>query len=597
MSAIRKIDIGGVKFDVRDGSVENSKLGDFVKATDVTVGDVTYHTYWKVAPTASNDVYGVAVHPTTGELYSVRSNAGTYSVTSYGGATTTSKTGTVQSSLKKTISAGTTVDNFVGMLLNNDTTLESTANKANTAVNALKAAMTTPESYGATGDGSHDDTEAINQALASGKNVEFDGSKTYKCNSYITIPNGSNVYGNGATIKFDPNATLDSVSSNVSVINAEDITIDGFKFDFSDPTNLHNAFTMAGCKRIRVNNCDFANNYGYVTRLNNNNDVIFSGCSFRNITGAGGNPGGAFYGVNWQNYVIENCSCDTLDDHFIYIDTGDNIKIVNCTVKKCGNNPAMPGAAFQLYGNTKNVIIDNCTDIDCGKDCFQLRDYTGGTIVPTNVTVSNHHSKNCGLQWFHGMGNGVDELHDIIIKDCYIENCKNEPIDVVECTNLIISGNIIKNIQTAGKYPISVAFVTNGIFSNNIIDAAADYGMLFGYGSGSCTGIVVEGNIFNKIVTACVYPRRMNDRIQLTGNRIMNTTPLFPANSNAAVLLTGEASSQPDKHSITFGDNTTAVLHYAGDIIFNKSPASGQPMGWICTATGAPGTLVAMPSL
>ena len=48
--------------------------------TDVTVNGTVYHTFWAVAPTGSNQVYGTAFHPTTGQLYSVYNNKGVYSV-------------------------------------------------------------------------------------------------------------------------------------------------------------------------------------------------------------------------------------------------------------------------------------------------------------------------------------------------------------------------------------------------------------------------------------------------------------------------------------------------------------------------------------
>lgn len=62
------------------------------------------------------------------------------------------------------------------------------------------AKQATPESFGAKGDGVTDDAAAITQALASGKNVVFDGTKTYAVGSVITIPADAFVDFRGATI-------------------------------------------------------------------------------------------------------------------------------------------------------------------------------------------------------------------------------------------------------------------------------------------------------------------------------------------------------------------------------------------------------------
>ena len=60
--------------------------------------------------------------------------------------------------------------------------------------------QTSPESFGAKGDGVTDDAAAIAQALASSHNVVFDGAKTYAVGSAITIPADSIVDFRGATI-------------------------------------------------------------------------------------------------------------------------------------------------------------------------------------------------------------------------------------------------------------------------------------------------------------------------------------------------------------------------------------------------------------
>jgi hypothetical protein len=59
---------------------------------------------------------------------------------------------------------------------------------------------TSPEYFGAVGDGVTDDSEAITQALTASKNVVFDGDKTYAVGSTIVIPADSMVNFRGATI-------------------------------------------------------------------------------------------------------------------------------------------------------------------------------------------------------------------------------------------------------------------------------------------------------------------------------------------------------------------------------------------------------------
>lgn len=107
--------INGTTTDVVAASTiirDTNTFGNFAAVTDVTVSNIKFHTYWQVAPTSSNQVYGFAVHPNTGKLYRVYNNKGAYSVYSYDTDTNTTYSfdGTYNSSTNKaaTVSSVTT---------------------------------------------------------------------------------------------------------------------------------------------------------------------------------------------------------------------------------------------------------------------------------------------------------------------------------------------------------------------------------------------------------------------------------------------------------------------------------------------------------
>ena len=113
-----------------DTDLDGKKYGDFVSTTNVTIDGTTYKTFWVIAPTSSNQVYGIANHPTNGRLFKIYNNQGTYSVIPYDKDTTkgdeistkVAQTGSIQTSITNSISADTTLDNAIGTLLNNDVT-------------------------------------------------------------------------------------------------------------------------------------------------------------------------------------------------------------------------------------------------------------------------------------------------------------------------------------------------------------------------------------------------------------------------------------------------------------------------------------------
>ena len=105
--------INGTTTDVVAASTiisDTNTFGNFAAVTDVNVDGTIYHTYWKIAPTSSNIVYGFAAHPSTGVLFRIQNNKGLYYATRYDNNTTYIFDGTYNSSTNKaaTVSSVTT---------------------------------------------------------------------------------------------------------------------------------------------------------------------------------------------------------------------------------------------------------------------------------------------------------------------------------------------------------------------------------------------------------------------------------------------------------------------------------------------------------
>lgn len=96
--------IDGTSSDVFAASeiiTDTNTFGNFAAVTDVNVDGTIYHTYWKIAPTSSNNVFGFAVHPTIGVLFRIQNNKGRYYAIRYDNNTTYIFDGTYDSSTNK----------------------------------------------------------------------------------------------------------------------------------------------------------------------------------------------------------------------------------------------------------------------------------------------------------------------------------------------------------------------------------------------------------------------------------------------------------------------------------------------------------------
>lgn len=59
------------------------KTFEFKQISDEVIGGIVFHVLWLDIPTENNQVKGFTIHPNTGRLYEVYSNAKTYTIHSY----------------------------------------------------------------------------------------------------------------------------------------------------------------------------------------------------------------------------------------------------------------------------------------------------------------------------------------------------------------------------------------------------------------------------------------------------------------------------------------------------------------------------------
>lgn len=80
-SVVTGVSKSGNTVTVTKGNISLDDLSDWATETDVTISNVTYHTMWPVAPTSSNQVYGISIN--NGRLFRIYNNKGAYSVQAY----------------------------------------------------------------------------------------------------------------------------------------------------------------------------------------------------------------------------------------------------------------------------------------------------------------------------------------------------------------------------------------------------------------------------------------------------------------------------------------------------------------------------------
>lgn len=221
-----------------------------------------------------------------------------------------------------------------------------------------------PEFFGATADGSTDDSTAFTSAVAAGRAIVLDGSKTYKAEFIATV--GTTIYGNGAVLDGEIR------------VQGNNIKIYDVNFVNSEWTTEH-----AG-ERYEI--------YCSSSSVDSKN-VLVSGCRFKFVDSGSNNHGG-LYASSYTNgvvedWIVENCVFDTID-YFACTFQSQTASIKNIRIENCRFN-SVGDTSVSLVGAPTNGLYDalvkNCHFNNSDDKGIELGNSYGAKIL-NNYFVS-----------------------------------------------------------------------------------------------------------------------------------------------------------------------------------------------------------------
>lgn len=450
----------------------------------------------------------------------------------------------------------------------------------------------TPEQFGAYGDGTHDDTAAIQAAINSDtERVSLMGS-TYRIGGRLGFRSDMTLVGSdGAKLMWD---TLDGDNALLSGQSLHGITIDRVYFDFGTQSVLRYSVSLIDSYDINVKGCTFTGGYGYAWRINNDYDVLFEECAFNAITGATGNPGGGVFGSDFHDVTFERCSCDTIDDHLVYIagtTEAYNVRVNGCFCLKTGQNGLTNGAAVCVYANAHDVIITGNIMKQCRTGVY-VGKYGDYTTVPRNVTIADNTMLNIDQNGINleGIANGANVMN-VHVSSNTIFYCSQDAIKMTCAAYSTCDSNII---AYPTRYGIALDYCAYCTFTGGVISNVTNTALIVGTGSKACIYCKFD-NIFMSQRTGTyssygLYSRQANwcEYVNLKAINFQTNYIYGGGGFNTYI----NAQDRDATKSIYFTtDITKADYHNVGDVVLNAAPTSGQPVMWICTAAGAPGTM------
>lgn len=347
----------------------------------------------------------------------------------------------------------------------------------NTNFDKLDGYVYNVRGYGATGDGTTDDTTAVQAAItaAAAGGIVYFPPGSYVCNG-LTIANSNITFaGDGFSSKIFQKA---GAADNTNVFNAN-----------SGSATVANNITGLTWQNLYLrgrSDTDGFLEHVHLIALNGVSDVTVRNCLIRGFRGDGvyfgGDTGGERHN---ERLIVTGCTFDGINKenrNAISIIDGTDVVISNNTFTSCSKS-TMPGAIdvepnSAVYPRTRSITIIGNTFRDAGGGiggCVSL-------VLPTQSTLTNK------AQNFAIVGN---TFQSVSLAGVYVQTFEGTSTSTVP-HNILIANNVMQD----GWEPIDLFGIRGVRITGNSFDDFDD-AMILGYQYNVCD-IQVSNNTFSR---------------------------------------------------------------------------------------------------
>ena len=286
--------------------------------------------------------------------------------------------------------------------------------------------------------------------------------------------------------------------------------------------------------------------------------------------------------VTCTGNVINNSVIDGIDVVDVASDTIGNI---------VANNVINDAAVHGIHGQAlQNVIVSGNIISGTSQEGIILLSHplkeTENVIIDSNIVrcVSGF-----GISVVKGTGTVSQE---IAITNNTMSNQTTRNMTVTDVKKAVVTGNTMVASGTVSNYAVYMNNVSSSVINGNMVNGGTNnyYG---GYYLNNVTSSAFSSNV-TKGVNSVNEVYRKAGTSDITVTSCVDDLHTVPFSEGYAMHYSRTVAA-PD----FFSENMTPAsgTHARGSIAFNTVPAAGQPIFWVCTAAGTPGTWVAGPTL
>lgn len=362
------------------------------------------------------------------------------------------------------------------------------------------------EKFGAVGDDATDDSDAFEEAIASGRKIILTPGKTYYT-SYLNLSNTENLTlsGYGAAIRCPNQATSDDTL--MLVFGCENVILEGFELYTNAAAGEINGAYGVGVDEstgIRVRDVKV-------------HDVAATGIVFSNSTRLGASGCEVFDTQADGIRFATSCESFTAFANHVH-DTGDDGMSVVSAISdgaRCkgfsifGNTveDTTLGRGIAIVGGENGAVVGNTirdTDLsgiwiaeDSSFSTFSSRNVTvsGNNLFNVNTTNDSSHG---GIGVAGGSNTSDRQLTNISIHGNLVNTCNGPPIrfagaSTAAIKDVFVTGNYASNVNGSNAQGIRASNTTNLFINGNMVVGANAHGI---YIVSSCDGqIRIHNNV------------------------------------------------------------------------------------------------------
>jgi Pectate lyase superfamily protein len=505
---------------------------------------------------------------------------------------------------------GGTIDNVPAVNNVTATNINYTATATGAASRTIASKLNdipSVKDFGAIGDGSNDDTSAIQLAL-NARGMIYIPSGTYKITSTLTVYGNTELFGAGLGVSILKwyGATSGRIIQDSSYVTSSDVNLNIILRDFEVNGNAYASNTLTAVSMYRVGK------------------------------------------IKYERLYLHDVGSSLLNWGYSQTDTVD-VQIVGCIFERCYNGDAVQGVGTR-------VLVKDCYAFSAGDTCYAVLYDSNATTNPTSAYSSNIVFESCvakgeynaagaftGSGRAQQLGFALGPFNTSINVYITVSNCLCENLYLncwfVVFNKLKLTGNTFKshsNTTTGGVRldGVSNVTITGNSFESSIASASAYYSTLFlnaqrnTYGASNFDAsnqyTAITGNTFQQNTTPGIilavdptYSVSLTD-LTISGNTFAGVNlplqfkPLTSAGTAVYqnIAINGNTANSTATTFATvagaFGQYSNVAL--AENIIGTVTPVGGTAGAWdnfliagsntqtVSAADGAATTVFTMPS-